>query len=356
MKKVFVSHSSYDKEIVDIFIDKILKLGFNLTPDDIAYTSREDTGVKTGEDIKTFIKENISTCDFVFFMISDNYAKSQICLNEMGAAWAKEREVIPIVFPNIGFESIGWLYSVNKGINLTDPFGLDSIFEKVNAKYGHKLSISAWNRYKGEFIYAIENKSNLPAITERTETDDALDLLDYRETFDENITENIGSSGRIIIALEQYEDEITSITKHLNNINNANKNTYFPPSGQIRTIMQKAARDTNRLSDILDNEVSVIKDTFDKITACGIKMREMAPLYDDNTIKEEEETVSMLIESFQNALSATKEFKAAVEDEDSNLDKTYNKSKKRLVGCLEKMIAVLEFNIDKSYELLIHTA
>ena len=85
-KKIFISHSSKDKQIVDIFVDKLLHLGLQIDPNDVAYTSREETGVGTGEDIRKFIKENISTCDFVFFMISENYKKSEICLNEMAAA------------------------------------------------------------------------------------------------------------------------------------------------------------------------------------------------------------------------------------------------------------------------------
>ena len=90
-KKIFISHSSKDKQIVDIFVDKLLHLGLQIDPNDVAYTSREETGVGTGEDIRKFIKENISTCDFVFFMISENYKKSEICLNEMGAALAAEK-------------------------------------------------------------------------------------------------------------------------------------------------------------------------------------------------------------------------------------------------------------------------
>ena len=113
-KKIFISHSSKDKQIVDIFVDKLLHLGLQIDPNDVAYTSREETGVGTGEDIRKFIKENISTCDFVFFMISENYKKSEICLNEMGAAWATDRTVIPLVFPNLSFDSIGWLYNVRK--------------------------------------------------------------------------------------------------------------------------------------------------------------------------------------------------------------------------------------------------
>ena len=77
-KKIFISHSSKDKQIVDIFVDKLLHLGLQIDPNDVAYTSREETGVGTGEDIRKFIKENISTCDFVFFMISENYKKNPL--------------------------------------------------------------------------------------------------------------------------------------------------------------------------------------------------------------------------------------------------------------------------------------
>ncbi len=42
-KKIFISHSSKDKQIVDIFVDKLLHLGLQIDPNDVAYTSREET-------------------------------------------------------------------------------------------------------------------------------------------------------------------------------------------------------------------------------------------------------------------------------------------------------------------------
>lgn len=146
-KKIFISHSSKDKQIVDIFVDKLLHLGLQIDPNDVAYTSREETGVGTGEDIRKFIKENISTCDFVFFMISENYKKSEICLNEMGAAWATDRTVIPLVFPNLSFDSIGWLYNVRKGLLLNDPDALDSIFDDItDIRVRNGTEIRIWFR------------------------------------------------------------------------------------------------------------------------------------------------------------------------------------------------------------------
>ena len=203
-KKIFISHSSKDKQIVDIFVDKLLHLGLQIDPNDVAYTSREETGVGTGEDIRKFIKENISTCDFVFFMISENYKKSEICLNEMGAAWATDRTVIPLVFPNLSFDSIGWLYNVRKGLLLNDPDALDSIFDDITEKYSYKPRINTWNRNKNEFILFINNLNsqstspilisditvnNSDIIEVNAEEVEDLDIFDIRENFDSKCRE-----------------------------------------------------------------------------------------------------------------------------------------------------------------------
>lgn len=60
----------------------------------------------------------------------------------MGAAWATDRTVIPLVFPNLSFDSIGWLYNVRKGLLLNDPDALDSIFDDIteNILISHALT------------------------------------------------------------------------------------------------------------------------------------------------------------------------------------------------------------------------
>ena len=57
--KVFISHASLDKAIVDEFVDKVLRLSCGLKTSEIVYTSREDTGVAFGEGIPEFIKDNL---------------------------------------------------------------------------------------------------------------------------------------------------------------------------------------------------------------------------------------------------------------------------------------------------------
>ena len=73
MVKVFISHSSKDKNIVGLFKDIILKSGIGFKDKNIFYTSSPETGVPIGENIPEYIKRNLLDCDYVFLMISENY-------------------------------------------------------------------------------------------------------------------------------------------------------------------------------------------------------------------------------------------------------------------------------------------
>lgn len=147
--KVFISHSSNDKKLLDEFVDKILKQACGLSNENIAYTSIHSTGVDLGEGIPEFIKDNLKTSSLVFFMISDNYRKSEVCLNEMGAAWALERKTLSILLPSIQFDKLGWLTSFHKAIKMDDEEGLDRLFGMLSRD---KCELSDWTRIKKSFL------------------------------------------------------------------------------------------------------------------------------------------------------------------------------------------------------------
>ena len=147
--KIFISHSSEDKQLIDEFVDKILRLSCGFNTSDIIYTSRQSTGVSLGDGIPQFIKENIKTSSLVFFMISPNYRQSEVCLNEMGAAWALDKKTISILLPSVSFNSLGWLTSLDKAIKINDSESLDSLVSMISRK---ELDIADWNRQKESFI------------------------------------------------------------------------------------------------------------------------------------------------------------------------------------------------------------
>lgn len=147
--KIFISHASNDKTLITEFVDRILKLACGYNDSEIVYTSLESTGVEPGNKIPEFIKENLTTSSIVLFMISDNYKQSEVCLNEMGAAWALDRKIVSIVLPSASFEKLGWLTSLNKALKIDNSESLDKLYSMLCRKDSNVLE---WNQQKESFL------------------------------------------------------------------------------------------------------------------------------------------------------------------------------------------------------------
>lgn len=159
-RKIFISHSSKDKEIMEKFTDDILQLGIGLSREDIFCTSIEEMGIRNGEDIRRHIKENVIGADFSFLMISSNYKASEICLNEMGAIWATGNRVLYYLLPNVDFKEIGWLCDNNKADKLCDAVALDNLEEELTDFYGLPRKGGTWSRQRQNFVKYLTNKAN----------------------------------------------------------------------------------------------------------------------------------------------------------------------------------------------------
>lgn len=103
LRKFFISHSSKDRAIVNGFIKEVLKIGCGFKDSDI-FCTLDSTVIRTGDDFREKIVENMKSCDFILLFISGNYLQSEVCQNEMGAAWAlKNKRVLPFILPNTKF-------------------------------------------------------------------------------------------------------------------------------------------------------------------------------------------------------------------------------------------------------------
>ena len=68
-RKIFISHSHSDKTIVDGFVKEILKVGCGFKDSDLFCTLDTST-IRTGDDFREKIIENMRDCDFIFLFIS----------------------------------------------------------------------------------------------------------------------------------------------------------------------------------------------------------------------------------------------------------------------------------------------
>lgn len=158
--KIFISHSSKDKQIVEHFVDDILQLGIGLNEKDIFCTSIEDMAIRNGEDIRQHIHENIKSAEYSIILFSQNYKKSEICLNEMGAVWAYDTNVRYYILPNMDFAEIGWLTSHKQAESITSRTALDALHKELIDSFDLTDKGLVWSRNRDKFVTVIEQISS----------------------------------------------------------------------------------------------------------------------------------------------------------------------------------------------------
>ena len=151
-KKIFVSHASDDAIIINAFVKEILLLGSGFKAFDIFCTLNHTT-IRTGDDFRNEIIANMKSCDFIICMISENYRASEVCQNEMGAAWALEgKRILPFKFPNISFNEIGFLNEVKQCADITDKSKLDELYKELCEYYDIEQDWMNYNKATADFI------------------------------------------------------------------------------------------------------------------------------------------------------------------------------------------------------------
>lgn len=266
MAKFFISHSSIDKTVVELFKEIVLKEGMGFTDADIIFTSNPETGVPLGSSIPQYIKDNILSCDYVFFMVSENYRKSDICLNEMGAAWALDKIVKPFLLGDVSFSSIGWLYDKNLCAAINNSEHLDELRDELVNKYNTNVKTVVWNRKKEQFLEKISSlkdekiESQILPSEEPDNSNEELGLLDYREKCEEAVDDFTNHIGIITNECKQLTQLIN--TKNLELYKNANS---YNSAQYSKAIFREIARGMNNLSKKIDENLPIMDKKYSVI-------------------------------------------------------------------------------------------
>lgn len=329
MAKVFISHSSKDKEIVRLFKDLVLKSGFGLSDSDIFFTSSPETGVPIGENIPMFIKDNLINCECVFLMISEDYKQSEVCMNEMGAAMVISKKLIPVLLYNFDFENVGWLIDKNLCVRINDEERLDEIRDYF-VELGVFAKTSVWNRYRTSFI------NSLPDYTKETEDVPSKGFLDYQQ----DICDNQEKYHRAIVSLNNtYVDCYTKVNELINFHNSASDIT------ERKTSLGEVADQFNKLADELIRTTSIVSSTLSlSITASEniLKLRNV-PIEDKKSLLD---SISAFLQSCRNNRDTLISNLSKVESQ-ADMEQRQIKAKNRvLVGC-SSLLSVYEVCIER---------
>jgi hypothetical protein len=150
---IFISHSSKDEPVVTAFIDKILNAGLGINRENIFYTSSKDTGPKSGADFKKAIKDKLKNSVAVIQIITRNYKDSEICLNEMGAAWVLSDNVIPFIFESVNYDNIGFIHNTTQLLKLNSAEDLYQFQDDHPDLYeNRRINQTNYHRQVNEFI------------------------------------------------------------------------------------------------------------------------------------------------------------------------------------------------------------
>lgn len=158
-KSIFISHATKDKEIVDAFVDIILHGALSVPIDKIFCVSTDGTKIKSGADWRDSISESLLSAKVNFLIITPNYKESEVCLNEMGAAWVTSATVLPFIVDPINYKTVGVIQEPNQIEKLLDEKSLDRIKDEVQEILEIPPALiksDRWTAKKTEFLLRVK--------------------------------------------------------------------------------------------------------------------------------------------------------------------------------------------------------
>lgn len=222
--KIFISHSSKDIKFVESFVENILRLGLDIPSERIFCSSMEGHGIKSGQYIPDRLRQEIQLTSIALLFISKHYKSSEVCLNEVGAAWAtlQKENVIPILLPSVDFKELGFLDIGRLGLKIYERAGILKLIQDCKDQLNPSFNLEKIHNKIEVFIKEIETLTQTKSLEDEPKIPKEVD--EWKECFTDNL---IALDNIIRQAIPAYNDGIYQITdislqnKILTNLSNA---------------------------------------------------------------------------------------------------------------------------------------
>jgi hypothetical protein len=150
--RISVSHSSRDRALADRLI-RLLRLGTDLSGQQVFYTSGTGTSVPAGENFVDYIRSQLWNTALVVQLITPSFLQSGFCMCELGAVWVSQAASFPIAVPPVTHRGLsGVLGSVQ--VEILDQHGvtIDRLHDRVKTVLGLAPDTASWNVERGKFL------------------------------------------------------------------------------------------------------------------------------------------------------------------------------------------------------------
>ena len=131
--RVFISHSSLDKEVTTILID-LLRQALNIRSEDIRCTSIDGHRLPGGVVTSEALRQEVYEARLVIGLITPNSMGSAYVLIELGARWGAKKAMIPLLASGIKPEH---LEGPLKDINALDCSNESQVHQFLKEAAGH---------------------------------------------------------------------------------------------------------------------------------------------------------------------------------------------------------------------------
>jgi hypothetical protein len=151
LSKVFISHASKDKKIVEEIIELLETIG--LDSQQIFCSSFEGYGIDLGENFLDRIKAELNDNVLVIFVLTHEFYQSPVCLCEMGASWVKTNDHIPIIVPPLDYKDVKGVIPLTQGLKITEALQFNLLKQKLEKNFQLKpIDLSSWERKRDRII------------------------------------------------------------------------------------------------------------------------------------------------------------------------------------------------------------
>jgi TIR domain len=131
VSRIFISHASADKPLVDPFVTTVIQLGCEVPKESIFYSSGEDTGVPSGYTLNDYIKSQMESVSLVVAIISPAFQTRPFCIAELGAAWSQVGKLFPIAIPGLERTDMQGVLTGLAVRYLSDSAALDELHDQI---------------------------------------------------------------------------------------------------------------------------------------------------------------------------------------------------------------------------------
>lgn len=156
MPGIFVSHAAADRSLVNHFVDDIIRLGCGAKPDEIFYSSGEDTGVPSGYDLMMYLRERVGDASLVVAIISPTFQTRPVCIAELGAAWSRTGNLFPLLVPGMPRTALGGVLPGVLVKYLNDGSALDELHDRIANNIKSMTTTATWGRYREKWLASVD--------------------------------------------------------------------------------------------------------------------------------------------------------------------------------------------------------